>query len=337
MTELSSPERAVLILAATVILAAGMKAAAVILVPGLLALFLAIICSEPMNQMIRWGFPRWLAILVVVLALLILSSVVPVVISGSLVSFSEQLPTYQEKANSLLRELNSVVASHGYSDIDLRTVLDPAEALRWVQYLLGALGGILSRYFLILLLIIFILVDWPNPKEMQSSSTLQIMRTVQHYFGIKALTSLLTGILITFWVMLLDIDYPLLWGFLGFILNFIPNIGSFLAAMPPIILALLFQGYGIAIITSIGYVILNVFVSNFIEPRILGQQLGLRFVVIFVSLIFWGYILGPVGMLLAVPLTIILRIVLQGYPATSWMADLLGARDKGDRVQSAVK
>ena len=177
--------------------------------------------------------------------------------------------------------------------------------------------------FLILLLVIFILIDVPRSLNNGNSAAGQITRTIQHYFAIKTFTSFLTGLAIGVWLMILDVQYPMLWGFLAFLFNFVPNIGSVIASLPALFLAIIFQGYGVALIVMIGYVVINVGISNGLEPRILGQQLGLRFVWIFLSLILWGWILGPVGMLLAVPLTMTLRIVLENHRSSEWIALIL--------------
>ena len=150
-----------------------------------------------------------------------------------------------------------------------------------------------------------------------------MIRTVQRYFAIKFFTSLLTGGCIAIWLMILDVQYPLLWGFLAFLFNFAPNIGSVLAAIPAMILTLLLDGYMATLLLAAGYVVINVGISNGLEPRIMGLQLGLRFVWIFVSLIVWGWVLGPVGMLLAVPLTMTLRIIFESHPSTHWLAEIL--------------
>ena len=144
-----------------------------------------------------------------------------------------------------------------------------------------------------------------------------------NYFAIKTFTSLLTGLAIGAWLLTLDVQYPMLWGFLAFLLNFVPNIGSVIASLPALFLATIFQGYGVALIVMIGYVVINVGISNGLEPKILGQQLGLRFVWIFLSLILWGWILGPVGMLLAVPLTMTLRLILENHQSTQWIAFIM--------------
>ena len=333
MNELTRPERVIFALAAIVLVMGGMKAASGLLVPGLLALFIAIVCTEPMHWMIERGISKWVAILIVLIGLLGLSSLVPLVITGSFVEFTDELPVYQKRADVLFEQSSSWVKDYGYDSESLRAIFDPAAALGYVQVVLAALGGILSRYFLIMLLVIFILVDVPRSLNDDSHTFGQVVRTVQRYFAIKFFTSLLTGGMIAVWLMVLDVQYPLLWGFLAFLLNFVPNIGSVLAAIPAVILTLLFDGYVATLLLMVGYVVINVGISNGLEPRIMGQQLGLRFVWIFVSLILWGWILGPIGMLLAVPLTMTLRIVFESHPATRWIADILTP----DRLQDVER
>lgn len=317
------PEKVLYVLAALAIVLGAMKMAAGVLVPGLLALFIAIVCTEPMYWLVERGVPRWLSIILVVLMLLGLSSLMPVVIGGSFVQFTNELPIYQERLDALLLRSSAELAEYGYSIDNLRTIFDLSAALGWVQVILTALGGLLSMYLLIMLLVIFILVDVPKSLGDGEDTAAQIIRTVQHYFAIKTFTSLLTGTAVAIFLLIVDVQYPYLWGFVAFLFNFVPNIGSVLAAIPAGILALLFDGATVALIVAVGYAVINIGISNGIEPRIMGQQLGIRFVWIFVSLVVWGWILGPIGMLLAVPLTMTLRIITEGHPDTRWISDLL--------------
>jgi predicted PurR-regulated permease PerM len=149
---------------------------------------------------------------------------------------------------------------------------------------------------------------------------------------IKTLTSLATGIAITIWMLILGVDYPLLWGFLAFMLNYIPTIGSIIAAIPTALLALVQLGSGYMVLVLIGYLVVNITIGNFIEPKVMGRGLGLSTLVVFLSLVFWGYILGPVGMLLAVPLTMILKIALGSSEETSWIATMLGSESAHERA-----
>ena len=317
------PEKLLFMIAAIAIVLGAMRVASGVLVPGLLALFIAIVCTEPMYWLTEKGLPRWLAILLVVIVLLGVSSTIPLVVSGSIVQFNQQLPIYQERLDELMFQSSGWLQQFGYTAESLQTIFDPSALLGYVQLVLGALGGILSSYLLIMLLVIFILVDVPRSLAAGASTSGQIIRTVQHYFAIKTFTSLLTGVIISVWCMLMDVQYPFLWGFIAFLLNFIPTIGSVIAAIPAVLLALMFNGAVSALFVMLGYVIINFGISNGLEPRIMGQQLGIRFVWIFVSLVAWGWILGPVGMLLAVPLTMTFRIMFDNHDDTRWIANIL--------------
>ena len=145
---------------------------------------------------------------------------------------------------------------------------------------------------------------------------------------IKSTTSALTGISVVALSLLLDIPYGLLWGVVAFLFNFVPNIGSIIAAIPPVLLALVEpdQGPAQAAAIAVGYVIINFVISYAIEPRYMGQGLGLSTLVVFLSLIFWGWVLGPVGMLLSAPLTMIVKIVLMNSDDTRWLAILMASK-----------
>lgn len=130
------------------------------------------------------------------------------------------------------------------------------------------------------------------------------------------------------WLALFGVDQYVLWGFLAFLLNYVPNIGSIIAAVPAVLLALVQGGFDLALWATLGYVIVNVVVGNVIEPRIMGQGLGLSTLVVLLSLVFWGYILGPVGMLLSIPLTMMVKIGLEGNEQTQWVSILLGPAEE---------
>jgi predicted PurR-regulated permease PerM len=123
---------------------------------------------------------------------------------------------------------------------------------------------------------------------------------------------------------LIGVDYPVLWGVLAFMLNFVPNIGSIIAAVPAVMLALVQWGVSSAVIVAAVYVAVQVMIGSIIEPKFMGRGLGLSTLVVFVSLVFWGWVLGPVGMLLSVPLTITVKLALDSKPETQWLGHLLG-------------
>ena len=134
-----------------------------------------------------------------------------------------------------------------------------------------------------------------------------------------------TGVIIGVALWLIGVDYPVLWGVLAFMLNFVPNIGSIIAAVPAVLLTIVQLGIGPAFLVAVVYVAVNILIGSILEPRFMGKGLGLSTLVVFVSLIFWGWVLGPVGMLLSVPLTMIFKIALESSPETRWIAVLLGS------------
>jgi len=214
--------------------------------------------------------------------------------------------------------------------------LNAQAGIKLIQNLLTQLGSILTKGFLIYLTTIFILLEASilpgkikaamenNPRTFENLSG--VADDVKKYLAMKTIISLVTGVLIMIWLTILGVKYPILWGLLAFLLNFVPNIGSIIAAIPACILAFLQFGMATAGLAALGYVVANVVLGNFVEPRLLGQRLGLSTLVVFLSLVFWGWVMGPIGMLLSVPLTMTVKIVLQSHPDTRKFAILLDSK-----------
>jgi predicted PurR-regulated permease PerM len=141
---------------------------------------------------------------------------------------------------------------------------------------------------------------------------------------LKTIFSLATGVAIWIWLAIIGVDFALLWGLVAFLLNYVPSIGSIIAAIPAILLALIQLGVGPAVLAGLGYVVVNVVFGSILEPRFMGRGLGLSTLVVFLSLVFWGWILGPVGMVLSVPLTMIVKIAMESNEDTRWIAVMLG-------------
>jgi predicted PurR-regulated permease PerM len=147
---------------------------------------------------------------------------------------------------------------------------------------------------------------------------------VNHYTALKTVISIVTGVAAALWVWIMGVDFPIIWGVLAFLLNYVPNLGSIVAAIPPVLLGFVQYGWGTAFLVAAGYTVINLVVGNIIEPRFMGHGLGLSTLVVFLSLVFWGWLFGPVGMLLSVPLTMMVKIGLENKEDTRWMAILLG-------------
>ncbi len=323
--------------AAFVIIVAGMRAAEKILVPFLLSAFLAIICAPPLFWLRRKHVPTAIALLIVIAGIMGIGLLMGTLIGASVKDFSVTLPVYQER---LQEEIKALLAwferiGIGISDQALLEYFDPGAAMRLVARTLTRLGGVLTNAFFILITVIFILLEASSfPDKLRAimgptNSTLvnfdRIIDDVKGYMARKTSVSLVTGICIAVWLAVLGVDYPLLWGLLAFFLNFVPNIGSIIAAIPAVLLAFVQLGVSSALLAALGFLVVNVVIGNVIEPRFMGRGLGLSTLVVFLSLVFWGWVLGPVGMLLSVPLTMTVKIALESNEDTRWMAILLGS------------
>ncbi len=328
--------RILIIAAAFIVIVAGLRAAEAILVPILLSAFIAILSAQPLFFLRRKGVPAALALLIVITAVIGAGLIMAVLIGISLNDLSDSLPLYQEHVQEKTAVYLKMLDSIGIHvpDGSLFESINPAMAVQLVSGILNSLGKVLASSFLILLTVIFILLEasgfssklrliLPDPDRSFASFEIFI-RNVQRYMAIKTWMSLATGIAVFIWLVILGIAHPLLWGLLAFLLNYVPNIGSILAAVPAILLALIEFGAGTALLTTLGYLVVNIVTGSVIEPRIMGRGLGLSTLVVFLSLVFWGWVFGPVGMLLSVPLTMILKIAFDSNEGTRWIAVLLG-------------
>lgn len=330
-------------MAAFVVVAAGIKLAAVIVVPFLLSVFLAILAGPPVFWLHRNRVPRWLAILTVILSIGGFVGLVGVLAAASLSDFANSLPGYQARLLSqweqTLVSLEDLLTRLGIREIS-DSVWDQSDLSRifgttaqFAGATLLQFGNIVTKSLMVVLTVTFMLLEaFRLPKKLQPlldesdrkwEHFEAFATSVQKYIAIKTLTSLATGVAITLWVWVLGVDYAIFWGLLGFLLNYIPNIGSFIAAIPAVLMAAVQYGGGTALVVALGYVGINVVIGGLIEPQFMGDGVGLSPLVVFMSLVFWGFLLGPVGMLLSTPLTISVKLALEGYPDARWIATLI--------------
>lgn len=334
--------RALLVVASLVIVVAGMKAASSLILPFLVALFLAMITLPLLNWLQAKRIPAPLAVPATVLVALLVLGGIAVVIGGSIKGFTAQAPKYKQSLDVMSTEVLQWLRTRGIDVPPSLTqattgMVQPAEAVDMIAGTLRGVAGVLSNVFLVLLTIVFILSEAAGfPAKLRaafggrgsSERFDNIKREVQHYLGIKSLISLTTGAAVAAALAIIGVDFPLLWGMLAFLLNYIPTFGSILAAIPPVLLAVVDLGPGHAIAALGVFVALNVTLGNFVEPYFMGRRLGLSMLVVFLSLVFWGWVWGPVGMLLSVPLTMIVKIMLENTEDLSWIAVLLGSGPK---------
>lgn len=324
-------------LACFVIVIAGIKAAGVLIVPFLLAVFIAITCLPLLLWLEKRGIPEIIRLLLIIALFIALWTLFATLLGTTLGDFTRSVPAYQERLRVIVGEAWQWLKEHGIV-IDramLEGVFNPGKLMSLLAGALNSLGSILKDAFLILLIFVFLLLEISGiPRKIQAIHAGQqdalksyhaILSGINRYLAIKSLTSLATGLIIFTFLKLQGVDYPILWGVVAFVLNYIPAIGSLIAAVPPVILALVQFGPGPAAATALGFLIVNTLIGSIIEPRVMGKGVGLSALVVFLSLTFWGWVLGPVGMLLSVPLTLALKIGLAEKESTQWIAIVLGS------------
>lgn len=336
--ELTPEVRRILIAAGIVVIAFGMQAMQSILVPVLLAAFVAVLAIAPVRWMERKGLPHWAAVAIVALVLLSVTMLGFLLVGASITQFSDQLPFYQRRLDEALQALVGRIENERFPTTveELLETVEPGAAMRFTASLLTSLGSLFTSAFLILFAVVFMLMEAPHLAAkigylagQPGAGTVAFGRFVgdlQRYLIIKTLVSLATGLAVGLWTAFLGLDFPLVWGLLAFVLNYVPTIGSIIASVPAIMLGFIQYGLGRAALVALGYLVVNQLLGTLLEPRIVGRRVGLSTLVVLLALIFWGWVLGPIGMLLSVPLTMTLKLGLQAGERTRWVATLLGDR-----------
>lgn len=326
----------VIMLGMLVIIFAGIKVAADIIVPFTLALFIAVILEPLVGLIERCRIPRVLAVTLLTGLFIMLAVVLIAYLGTSLNELARTLPQYRSSLIVPLQAIEPWLRHIGISvSVDeLIKYIDPSAAMTTLSGLISQLSNAMFSVFLLLLTVVFMLLEVPQlPAKLQRvmhhprdgmAAIQRAVNAVSHYLVLKTAISLVTGLVI--WIMLaaMGIRFAFIWGLLAFALNYIPNIGSVLAAIFPVMQVLVFHGAYDALMVGLGYLLVNMIFGNILEPRIMGRGLGLSTLVVLLSLIFWGWLMGPVGMLLSVPLTIVVKIALEHTEGGQGIAILLG-------------
>ena len=334
----SRQTNAAISIAAVVVVIYGMQAAKVLLIPFLLAVFFAMISVRPMLWLQKHRVPSFLAVLLIVIVMMSILGLVGTILGTSIREFTAALPGYQARLNVLLDQALRLAAQFVDDETtveNLGDLIDPGWAMGLAANLLNALRDVLTNAFLIIFTMVFILLEASgfgvkvraafgggNDAFRKAG---QFLRNLGRYLGIKTAVSMATGFLAWLATSLIGLDFPLLWGMLAFLLNYVPTIGSIIAAVPAVLLALIQLGVPEAASTAVAFMAINIAFGNFIEPRMMGYGVGISPLIVFMGLVFWGWVFGPVGMLLSVPLTMTLKMALESNPDTRWIAILIGS------------
>ena len=326
--------------AAFLIILAGLKISQSFLSPLLLALFISIICAQPIFWLKKKKISSGLAVLIVIIGLLLVYTGLNLLIGSSVSFFIKDASKYSESLKELTESASTFFSKHGINIAVFAEAgaMDPAKIMEHTRSVVSNIGDLLSNEITFIFLTIFLLLEIDSimlkmrvmvkGNEAADENWQKIGRNIRHYLSIKTMTSLATGVFVGVSLAIIGVDYAVLWGLVAFLLNYIPTIGSIIAAIPGITFSLLQLGFPETFWTLGIYIFANFVIGSVLEPKIMGKGMGLSTAVVFVGLIFWGFILGPVGMFLSVPITMTIKFILDYNPKTKWIAVILGT--KGD-------
>ena len=321
--------------ASFVVIIAGIKMASQVVVILFLAIFISSIFSTLLKVLQKKHIPRLFSYFIILLIVSGIGVMLAYVINISLNDFLTNLPTYEEKLKNTILNLLHFAQDSGIQ-IDKAKIMGALNFNSFFGFttnIIGSIGTFLSKFLLVVIGVAFILAESKsfqtklrvifrnNAKKLEHFNLFSF--NIQKYFVVKSFTSFLTGFIITIVLTLFGVDYPVLWGVIAMLFNFVPVVGSIIASIPAVLLTFMNLDINTTIWVIVLYVIINISISNILEPKLMGKELGLSPLVIFFSLIFWGYILGIVGMFLAVPITMTLKIAFDSNTSTHWLGILM--------------
>ena len=298
-----------------IIIAAAMKLAAPVVNIILVSMLIAMTVMPLINWLIKKGVPKVLSLLFALLVLIIVISLTAMMLSVAVVGIAEKIPQYEKNLESFKDRTIEFLSQF---DIDASSVFhdkfyNPEELVRFATEFISGLIAAFSNFAVVFLFVIFIIIDMADLRyrihkgEKKIGKGLlklvELADEIRRYVSISAFTGFLTALGNLVLLLILGVDFPVLWAFLSFLFSFIPNIGFILSVIPPAFLALAELGLTEAIIVVVGFVIINEIIENVIKPKYMGKELNLSLSIIFISLIVWSWILGPIGAILAIPLT----------------------------------
>jgi AI-2 transport protein TqsA len=311
-----------------------MRLAAPILNPILFAVVLALLFSPIYAWVRRRGVPTPLALVIMLVGLTLLFAAIAGIMGVSVARFSGEIGSYTSKLNSQLDSIQNLTEGLGVSKADLHKALSPSALTGAIGAILSGVADFLSNLFLILIIVLFLLAEGPAMMNRLRASTTtdhpQVERlavfghSVIRQLGLRAIVNLATAAGVTILLLVLRVDFPLMWGVLAFFLSFIPWIGLPLAVAPAVVLALAEHGLTSALLVIAGVIVINILAENALSPMLMGRGLSISPTVLFLGFIFWAWLLGGPGAFLAAPLTIFLILMLETFPETRWLAKVMG-------------
>jgi len=333
-------------LACLVLIVSGLRATSSLLGPVLLSLFIVLVTSPLMQWLKARKVPGWLAYTLVLLGVIAVGLILILFLAVSLTQLSAELPTYRGLIDDQLARLAQWLNELGIDGQDIRELewFQPGRILQLLFSFISALLNTVSNTGFTLLIFIYMLASAANFSDrlrhgLASDQPMlvrfsQFASSISTYLLIKSWLGTLTALVQVILMVILGIDFAVLWGVFSFLFNFVPNVGFYISLIPPAFIALLTLGWAKTLIFVIGYTLINNFFDIVVAPRYLGKGLDLSTLVTFLAVVFWAWILGPIGAFLALPLTVMVKtLVLEPFPETQLLAQLMSSGSGGDRPE----
>ena len=332
-------------LASIFIVMFGIRETASIINPILLASVITIAVLPIPGKLTKRGLPGWLALILTILAVVLLLALVMATIFFSVTQLSIALPTYMADAAT------STSAEASGSETTTSTTELTIQYGPFFQSIIAAVLDMLVQFGIALAIFFFMIsaaMSLPSavrlgldPRAQIIGKVTKLTEDVRHYLTILTGINLLVGLGDTIFLMYLGVDFAVLWGLLAWFMGYIPSIGFMIALIPPMLMAYAQYGLNTALVVLAGYILINGSVQNFIQPKIMGQGLKINPVVVFVGLFIWGFLLGGIGALLAVPLTLLVLTIMENFEGSRMLAVLMrytsADKDEQEEHQEAVK
>ncbi len=344
MTENSSLSftlRVLIAIAAAGLALTFMQTAADIINAVFLAWIIVLIASPLLHSLVRKGAPVWLSFVLTLVAILAAFVAFSLVMVVAVDRFAEAIPEYSQELENMVASLQGTLSSLGLIGLESGSIMsfvEPDKILNIIGGFLTGLVGTVSNVILVAMLLIFLLLEAFNApaklaEEIKAGNEylkryFHVSESLRRYIFITTIVGLTTGIIDTIWFILLGVSFPLLWGILAFLMSYIPTLGFWLAAIPPTLLALLESGPATAALVFLGVVLINGFAENVVKPKYMGEGLNLSPFMIIFSVIFWAAVLGPLGAILGVPMTLLFKeLILEADDQNRWIARLMSSKE----------
>ncbi|MGW6423755.1 AI-2E family transporter [Nocardia sp. NPDC055053] len=326
-------------LAAGVVVIGGLKAFSGIVGPIFLALMLTIAVQPLQGWAQRRGWSAWAGMIIALLAVVAILLGIGGALAVSAWQLASLLPEYADKLDSLLDNARGLLSDFGISSDQIHQVLDGIDVgkvVEFVEQLLGGVLGVFSNLFFVLALLLFMAIDGMSMDKRMgvvqqqrpaiADALLSFADGTRKYLIVSTVFGAIVAVIDGGALWLMGVPLPILWALLSFITNYIPNIGFVIGVIPPALLALLDSGPVLMIWVIVVYSVINFVIQSIIQPKFVGDAVGLSVTVTFLSLVFWAWVIGALGALLAIPLTLLVKALLLDIdPSTRWADVLIGA------------